>query len=169
MSSLDGKWRGDDDELPPALRSMWRLCKLGFSHEPWLMGVAFLLSLLSALPDALLAVWFKLLGDGVMLRFASPVEAVRGVLGLMDAIDAAGLPPAHAGVASGPVVVRDADVYGHTVNLAARIAGHAPSAQLLVTADLRQALAADGIAVMDAGRARLKGVSDEVALLQVVR
>jgi len=111
----------------------------------------------------------KLLGDGVMLRFGSPVEAVHGVLGLMDAIDAAGLPPAHAGVASGPVVVRDADVYGHTVNLAARIAGHAPSAQLLVTADLRQALAADGIAVMDAGRARLKGVSDEVALLQVVR
>jgi len=111
----------------------------------------------------------KLLGDGVMLRFGSPVEAVRGGLALMDAIVAAGLPPAHAGVASGPVVVRDADVYGHTVNLAARIAGHAPSAQLLVTADLRQALAADGIAVMDAGRTRLKGVSDEVALLQVVR
>ena len=84
----------------------------------------------------------KLLGDGVMLRFGSPVEAVRGVLGLMHAIDAAGLPPAHAGVTSGPVVVRDADVYGHTVNLAARIAGHAPSAQLLVTADLRQVLAA---------------------------
>jgi len=111
----------------------------------------------------------KLLGDGVMLRFGSPVEAVRGVIGLMDAIDAAGLPAAHAGVASGPVVVRDADVYGHTVNLAARIAGHAPSAQLLVTADLRQALSAAGIGVMDAGRARLKGVSDEVALLQVVR
>src|SRR5947199_1096076 len=55
-----------DDELPPALSSMWRLCKLGYRHEPALMLVAFLLSLLSALPDALLAIWFKLLGEGVV-------------------------------------------------------------------------------------------------------
>jgi ATP-binding cassette subfamily B protein len=66
MSSLDGKPTSVDPELPPALSSMWRLCKLGFTHEPWLMGVAFVLSLLSALPDALLAVWFKLLGEGVL-------------------------------------------------------------------------------------------------------
>jgi len=45
---------------------MWRLCKLGYQHEPALMLVAFLLSLLSALPDALIAVWLKLLGDGVL-------------------------------------------------------------------------------------------------------
>jgi ATP-binding cassette subfamily B protein len=55
-----------DTELPPALSSMWRLCKLGYRNEPALMLVAFLLSLLSALPDALLAIWFKLLGEGVL-------------------------------------------------------------------------------------------------------
>ena len=54
------------DDLPPALSSMWRLCKLGYRHEPALMLVAFVLSLLSALPDALFAVWLKLLGDGVL-------------------------------------------------------------------------------------------------------
>ena len=54
------------DDLPPALSSMWRLCRLGYQHEPRLMLVAFVLSLLSALPDALLAVWLKLLGDGVL-------------------------------------------------------------------------------------------------------
>ena len=54
------------DDLPPALSSMWRLCMLGYRHEPGLMLVAFVLSLLSALPDALLAVWLKLLGDGVL-------------------------------------------------------------------------------------------------------
>ena len=54
------------DELPPALSSMWRLCTLGYQHEPSLMLVAFVLSLLSALPDALIAVWLKLLGDGVL-------------------------------------------------------------------------------------------------------
>ena len=65
MRSLDGKVPGIDDELPPALSSMWRLCKLGYRHEPRLMLAAFLLSLLAALPDALLAVWFKLLAEGV--------------------------------------------------------------------------------------------------------
>ena len=45
---------------------MWRLCKLGYRHEPGLLLAAFLLSLLAALPDALLALWFKLLGQGVL-------------------------------------------------------------------------------------------------------
>ena len=53
MSSLDGKPTSVDDELPPALSSMWRLCKLGYQHEPGLMVAAFVLSLLAALPDAL--------------------------------------------------------------------------------------------------------------------
>src|SRR5438270_12960844 len=54
------------DELPPALSSMWRLCRLGYQHEPALMLIAFVLALVSALPDALLALWLKLLGDGVL-------------------------------------------------------------------------------------------------------
>jgi ATP-binding cassette, subfamily B, bacterial len=63
------------DPLPPALPSMWRLCRLGYRHEPGLMLVAFVLSLLSALPDALIAVWLKLLGDGVLGRQARLVLA----------------------------------------------------------------------------------------------
>ncbi|HEV8320187.1 MAG TPA: ABC transporter ATP-binding protein [Myxococcota bacterium] len=54
------------DQLPPALSSMWRLCKLGYRHEPRLMLAAFVLSQISALPDALLALWLMLLGDGVL-------------------------------------------------------------------------------------------------------
>jgi ATP-binding cassette, subfamily B, bacterial len=52
--------------LPPALSSMWRLCKLGYRHEPRLMVAAFLLSQLAALPDALLALWLMLLGRGIL-------------------------------------------------------------------------------------------------------
>jgi ATP-binding cassette subfamily B protein len=54
------------DDMPPALSSMWRLCVLGYRHEPRLMAAAFGLSLLAALPDALLALWLKLLGEGVL-------------------------------------------------------------------------------------------------------
>jgi ATP-binding cassette subfamily B protein len=65
MSSRDAAANATDDDLPPALSSMWRLCKLGYRHEPGLILAAFLLSLLAALPDALIAVWFKLLAEGV--------------------------------------------------------------------------------------------------------
>ncbi len=54
------------EPLPPALSSMWRLCKLGYRHEPRLMVAAFALSQLAALPDALLALWLMLLGEGVL-------------------------------------------------------------------------------------------------------
>ncbi len=56
------------DDLPPALSSMWRLCKLGYRYEPGLLAVAFVLSLAAALPDALLALWLKLLGEGALDR-----------------------------------------------------------------------------------------------------
>jgi len=45
---------------------MWRLCKLGYRHEPRLMAWAFVLSQIAALPDALLALWLMLLGKGVL-------------------------------------------------------------------------------------------------------
>jgi ATP-binding cassette subfamily B protein len=54
------------EPLPPALASMWRLCKLGYRSEPRLMLGSFVLSQLAALPDALLALWLMLLGKGVL-------------------------------------------------------------------------------------------------------
>ena len=53
-------------DLPPALSSMWRALKRGYTAEPLLLSVSFGLSLLAALPDALLALWLKLLADGVL-------------------------------------------------------------------------------------------------------
>jgi ATP-binding cassette subfamily B protein len=44
---------------------MWRLCRLGYRHEPRLMLAAFALSQLAALPDALIAFWLMLLANGV--------------------------------------------------------------------------------------------------------
>jgi ATP-binding cassette subfamily B protein len=52
--------------MPPALKSMWRLCKLGYRHEPRLMSIAFVLAMAAAVPDALFALWLKLLSDGVL-------------------------------------------------------------------------------------------------------
>jgi ATP-binding cassette subfamily B protein len=60
--------------LPPALSSMWRLCKLGYRHEPRLMLTAFVLSQLAALPDALLALWLMLLGKGIIEHHPNLVQ-----------------------------------------------------------------------------------------------
>ena len=70
------------EPLPPALSSMWRLCKLGYRHEPQLMLVSFVLALVAALPDALLAFWFKLLGEGALQGDWSRVRVALLALGV---------------------------------------------------------------------------------------
>jgi ATP-binding cassette subfamily B protein len=52
--------------MPPALSAMWRALKRAYYAEPSLLPVSFGLSLLAALPDALLALWMMLLANGVM-------------------------------------------------------------------------------------------------------
>jgi ATP-binding cassette subfamily B protein len=81
MSLRDPKNQGRVDDLPPALSSLWRLCRLGYQHEPSLMVVAFVLSLLAALPDALLALWFKLLGEGIIQHHPDLVRVAAYGLG----------------------------------------------------------------------------------------
>jgi ATP-binding cassette subfamily B protein len=73
------------DPLPPGLSSMWRLCKLGYRHEPGLILAAFVLSQLAALPDALLAWWFKLLGEGVLQGNRGLVRTAAVALGVSAA------------------------------------------------------------------------------------
>lgn len=73
------------DPLPPALSSMWRLCKLGFRHEPGLMLAAFVISLLAALPDALIAWWLKLLGEGLLGHDGRTVRIAAVALGVSAA------------------------------------------------------------------------------------
>ena len=70
------------DGLPPALSSMWRLCKLGYRHEPGLMLTALVLVLLAALPDALIAWWLKLLGEGVLAHDGRLVRIAAIALGV---------------------------------------------------------------------------------------
>jgi ATP-binding cassette, subfamily B, bacterial len=73
------------DPLPPALSSMWRLCKLGYRHEPRLMLAALVLSQLAALPDALFALWLMLLGKGVLEHRAGMVVGAAVGLGVSAA------------------------------------------------------------------------------------
>jgi len=47
---------------------------------------------------------------------------VVAALEMVTGVAEAGLPPAHVGLHSGPVILQEGDYYGQTVNVAARIA-----------------------------------------------
>ena len=111
----------------------------------------------------------KLLGDGVMLRFDDAATAIRVTLDTIDAIAAAGLPAGHAGVAAGRVVVRDGDVFGRVVNLAARIAAQAGPGEILVEEGAVVALPRGTATLEPIGRVSLKGFADPVAVWRARR
>ena len=111
----------------------------------------------------------KWLGDGVMFHFREPTGGVVAALEMVDAIAAAGLPPAHVGLHTGPVVFEGGDYFGRTVNLAARIGDHAAPGQVLVTQEIVDRVAPDGLSFEPVGAVELKGVAEPVLLHAVTR
>ena len=99
----------------------------------------------------------KLLGDGVLMHFPDVVEAVEAALDLMDRLAASDLPLGHVGITRGPIVARDGDIFGRTVNLAARISDVTPSGELYIPASIGHALTGRFV-VTPAGTATLQGV-----------
>jgi adenylate cyclase len=111
----------------------------------------------------------KWLGDGVMLHFGRAKHAVPAALEMLEAIADAGLPPAHIGIHSGPVVFQGGDYFGRTVNLASRIADHAQPGQVLVSDEVANAVGTASFAFASIGAVELKGVPSPLRLNEVAR
>ena len=109
----------------------------------------------------------KLLGDGAMILFRDIDRAMTSVVRLFRVARDAGLPPLHAGVHTGPVIERDADVFGRTVNLASRISGRAGPGELLLSDAVATLLDRDRWRVHAVGEVALKGIPDPVRLHRV--
>ena len=99
----------------------------------------------------------KSLGDGVMLRFRGVEAAVLASLEIVETSDEAGLSPARAGVAAGPVIQRDGDYFGRTVNLASRLVDLARPGQVVVTAEAAALIEGGSIALEHGGAHELSG------------
>lgn len=83
----------------------------------------------------------KMIGDEVMFLIEDPVAAAEIALGLADASrGAAGLSDVRVGLAVGPVLEREGDAFGATVNLASRVTGIAYPGTVVVSPDLRALL-----------------------------
>jgi ATP-binding cassette, subfamily B, bacterial len=72
--------RREPDALPPALASMWRLCRLGYRHEPQLVVAVVALTLLQAVPDALFALWLMLLAQALADQDSTMVFLIVGAM-----------------------------------------------------------------------------------------
>jgi adenylate cyclase len=111
----------------------------------------------------------KWLGDGVMVYFRDPGDAVLAALGMVEQLPAAGLPPAHVGVAAGPVVVQGGDYFGRTVNLAARIAAYASASRVLVSEPVAERAPPQGVTFVELGLVQLQGIAQPVRLREARR
>jgi adenylate cyclase len=106
----------------------------------------------------------KLLGDGAMFHFADPTAAVRAGLDLVEVTPAEGLPPSHFGMHVGPVIFRDGDYFGRTVNIASRVTDRAGPGQVVATAEAAREADAPDLVFEDLGEAALKGLASPIAL-----
>lgn len=110
----------------------------------------------------------KWIGDEAMLAFPDPETALNVLGRLLPACRSEPrLPLTRSGVNHGPVIRRGSDIFGSTVNIAARIVGLASAGQLLATRSVAEAAAVLDIMVRDLGSVALRSVAEDVSLYSV--
>ena len=108
----------------------------------------------------------KTIGDEVLFAADDPTVGLRASEALMRRAHDEGLPPLRAGVDHGPAVWFEGDLYGPTVNRAARLVAEAPIGAVAASAAFSAAVPdRDWI---DLGRRVLKGVGPVDVLAVVV-
>ena len=86
---------------------------------------------------------------------------------MRDAGRRAGVPVLRVGLHAGPVVLRGGDVFGSTVNIAARVAAQARGSQVLATPTFAGGLTGGRWAASPLGALQLKGLPDPVEVMQL--
>jgi adenylate cyclase len=113
----------------------------------------------------------KTIGDAVMVRHATPSEAVAlGLTAAHEVMAGHGFPAVRVGMHHGPAIERDGDWFGATVNLAARVAAVAAGGEVLVTGAVRDNTRdLDGVEFESRGEQRIRNVPAPVPLFAAVR
>jgi adenylate cyclase len=106
----------------------------------------------------------KFLGDGVMCHFARPTDAVLAAIEMVHDAPGVSLPPARVGLHAGPVIARDSDYFGRTVNIASRVVAHAQANEVVVTEEVCTLCDSDALRFEPLGSVALKGITVPVAL-----
>ena len=110
----------------------------------------------------------KQIGDGLMLAFRRPDDAVAFAREALDAVARdPDIPPLHVGIHAGPAIYRAGDYIGSTVNLASRVTGASSAGEILLTEVVADALS-DGEIAEQIGVRMLRGAGRPLRLFRVI-
>lgn len=112
-------------------------------------------------------------GDGVLAIFAAGDAAVKAAIGIQRKLaEHNESSPGHScdvgiGINAGEVIANDTDLYGSSVNLAARVCNCAGPGEIIVTGIVRSRCS-DGLEFTFQGRHRVRGFQDLIPMHKVV-
>jgi class 3 adenylate cyclase len=109
----------------------------------------------------------KTTGDGVLATFDGPGRGIRCAAALRDELAGIGL-QIRAGLHTGEVELRDRDVGGVAVHIAARVMGTAEPDEILTSRTVRDLVVGSNTVLEDRGSQSLKGVDGPWQLFAVV-
>ena len=106
----------------------------------------------------------KTVGDGFVATFDGPARAVLCAQAIAAGVRRLGL-ETRAGVHTGEVELRDGDIGGVAVHIAARVSALAGPGEVLVSRTVKDLTAGSGIGFIDRGTHTLKGITEDWQLL----
>ena len=110
----------------------------------------------------------KTTGDGVLATFDGPGRAIRFTVALRQELELIGL-RIRAGLHTGEVELRDEDVGGLAVHIAARVMAAAGPGEILTSRTVRDLVVGSDISLADRGMHQLKGVEEPWPLFAVTQ
>ena len=109
----------------------------------------------------------KSTGDGILAHFDGPGRAVNCAQRLNQHLTGLGL-RIRAGAHSGEIELRDNDIGGIAVHIAARVMSYAAPGEVLVTRTVKDLTVGTGLTFDDRGEQALKGIPERWQLYAVV-
>jgi adenylate cyclase len=109
----------------------------------------------------------KALGDGAMLTYDDPAEAVRGGARVIAAMRDTEAPGVHASVHHGVAIARQGDYFGSSVNLAARLLALGGRDELIAS-DVVAAATASAFKWESLGEHSIRGVARPLTVYRLV-
>ncbi len=110
----------------------------------------------------------KSTGDGYLITFEGPTQAIRCAETLCDDAEKLGI-EIRIGIHTGECELMDTDIGGIAVHIAARILGRAGAGEILVSRTVRDLVVGSGIGFQDRGAVELRGVPGNWELVAVDR
>lgn len=137
--------------------------------------IAKTLAMLSQSATRHLGTIVKTIGDEVMCTFSSAREAAEAAVDMQRSVkDAAASPDMvktlaiRVGFHSGPVISHAEDVFGDTVNVAARVVAHAKPGQILVAKQTVRRLPKEEGSIRFIGSTQVKGKNAPIELFEIL-